>query len=505
MNRILLLLAAGLAAALALAIPASSGIIDGFTETVSPEAETNATEPYIAIDHSDGTIYVAWQAGGSHVARSDDGGRSFKTVFAQNDVGDVDIAVGGPVNCVADAGHVPSISCVPGAHRVYLTSLEETPFPLQTHLAYSDDRGQTWTVNQVAAVHPSLIDRPWLAVYPSKTSATQDKVYISYHDFSVSQISVAASSDGGDTFGPSVDVEAFNPVGETQSFCNTVPSGLEVDPQTGEVYVQWITADPVQNAQGCDISQNQNFHEVWVGHSTGAVGTGAATATTWDVHEVFDGGPTTNTDKIFAALAVDDSGSPLASGNVYSVFSDNLAPPGGEMFDIWFSHSSDRGGTWSQPVKVNSDKGTHYFPWIVAGTSGRVDFIWLNTPDTIPVDAPEQDGGSRWYVTFAQTTNGTSPTPKFNQTSASSSIMHVGGICTNGIFCSLQQPEGNRDLADSISIAIDRGGSAGLAWTDQGTEWHGPTHITYGCATSQQTAIVGANQGLSCKGPASGK
>jgi len=107
MKRILLLLAAGLAAALALAMPASSGIIDGFTETVSPEAETNATEPYIAIDHSDGTIYVAWQAGGSHVARSDDGGRSFKTVFAQNDVGDVDIAVGGPVNCVADAAHVP--------------------------------------------------------------------------------------------------------------------------------------------------------------------------------------------------------------------------------------------------------------------------------------------------------------------------------------------------------------------------------------------------------------
>jgi hypothetical protein len=77
--------------------------------------------------------------------------------------------------------------------------------------------------------------------------------------------------------------------------------------------------------------------------------------------------------------------------------------------------------------------------------------------------------------------------------------MHVGGICTNGIFCSLN--DGNRDLADSISIAIDRGGSAGLVWTDQGRVLHGPTHITYGCNTSQQTAIVGANSGLSCKGP----
>jgi hypothetical protein len=144
---------------------------------------------------------------------------------------------------------------------------------------------------------------------------------------------------------------------------------------------------------------------------------------------------------------------------------------------------------------VNSDKGTHYFPWIAAGSTGRVDFIWLNTPDYTPTDAEQ----SPWYVTFAQTINGTSAAPKFNQTSASSSVMHVGGICTNGIFCTVNS--GNRDLADSISIAIDRGGSAALAWTDQGRVLHGDTHITYGCNTSQQTAYTNANQGLSCKGP----
>src|SRR5918911_1023247 len=88
---------------------------------------------------------------------------------------------------------------------------------------------------------------------------------------------------------------------------------------------------------------------------------------------------------------------------------------------------------WTAAVKVNSDKGTHYFPWIVAGSTGRVDFIWLNTPDYTPTDAEE----SPWWVTFAQTTNGDDAVPKFNQTSASSSIMHVGGICTNGIFCTV--------------------------------------------------------------------
>ena len=62
---------------------------------------------------------------------------------------------------------------------------------------------------------------------------------------------------------------------------------------------------------------------------------------------------------------------------------------------------------------------------------------------------------------------------------------------------------GNRDLADSISIAIDRGGSAALAYTDQGRVLNGPTWIDYSCNNAQQSAVVGASSGLSCKGPAS--
>jgi hypothetical protein len=190
-------------------------------------------------------------------------------------------------------------------------------------------------VNNIAAVNLSFIDRPWLAVYPSKASANQDQVYISYHDFSISHIYVTSSNDGGQTFGSSVDVMAANPLAAMNSFCNTVPSGIEVDLQTADVYVQWITSDLVTNAgQGCNISQIQNFHEVWVAHSPPAVGTGAATITIWtnDAHLVFDGGPNTNTDEIFATLAVDDSGIPGVAGNVYSVFPDNLDGP--SVFDI---------------------------------------------------------------------------------------------------------------------------------------------------------------------------
>jgi hypothetical protein len=469
----------------------------GFTTQVSPANQTTATEPSVAVDRSDGTVWVAWQAGGRHVARSDDGGRTFvqtriNSVFG-NDLGDVDIRVGGPTPCAVAGG-----GCTPGTRRVYLSSLERLPLLLQTHLAFSDDRGATWAENNLAAFNPSFIDRPWLAVYPSKVSANSDQVYIAYHDFSASQINVAASNNGGQTFGPSVDVLAQNFPAETVSFCNTVPSGIEVDPETGDVYVEWITADPVANTtQGCNITQIQNFHQVWVAHSAPAIGTGLATVTNWlnDAHLVWDSGVGTNMDDIFATLAVDDSGNPGVAGNVYSVFPDNIR--GSVNFDIWFSHSSNKASTWSTPALVNNDGGTNFFPWIAAGSSGRVDFIYLHTPDLAPSDTKL----SPWYTKFAQTTDGTDAIPKFGVTSASSGIMHVGGICTNGIFCSVNS--GNRDLADSISIAIDRGGSAALAWTDQGSVLHGPTDITYGCVTAQQTAIVGANPGLSCKGPAS--
>jgi len=465
---------------------ASTGTSTGFTTQVSPSAQMNATEPSVTVDRSDGTVYVAWQASGTHVARSDDGGRTWAQVLSQSDVGDVDVRVGGPTPCTTPVapvivnGVTITAGCTPGTHRVYVTSLEKVPLALQTHLAHSDDRGASWAVNEVAAFNPSFIDRPWLAVYAS-TVASQDSVYIAYHDFSASQIWVASSHDGGQAF-TQTNVFANNPMAEIQSFCNTVPSNIEVDPNTGEVYAQWITADPVANtSEGCNITQIESFHQVWVAHS-------ADGGMTWDAHQVTDTGPNTNTDEIFATLAVD------SGGNVYSVFPDNVLAP--DHFDIWFSHSSDKGKDWSPIVKVDSDKGTHYFPWIAAGSTGGVDFIWLNSPDYTPTDAEQ----SPWYVTFAQTTNGTSATPKFNQTSASSSVMHVGGICTNGIFCTVNS--GNRDLADSISIAIDRGGSAALAWTDQGRVLNGPTHIEYGCVTAQQSAIAGANPGLSCRGPA---
>src|SRR5437879_7473831 len=86
-----------------LSLQALAADTTSFTRQVSPSSETNATEPSVAVDRSDGTEWVAWQASGTHVARSDDGGHTFVQTPISNlfgsDVGDVDIRVGGPTPC----------------------------------------------------------------------------------------------------------------------------------------------------------------------------------------------------------------------------------------------------------------------------------------------------------------------------------------------------------------------------------------------------------------------
>src|SRR5256886_5635570 len=57
-----------------LSLQALSADTTSFTRQVSPSSETNATEPSVAADRSDGTEGVAWQDRRTHVARYDDGG-----------------------------------------------------------------------------------------------------------------------------------------------------------------------------------------------------------------------------------------------------------------------------------------------------------------------------------------------------------------------------------------------------------------------------------------------
>jgi hypothetical protein len=72
--------------------------------------------------------------------------------------------------------------------------------------------------------------------------------------------------------------------------------------------------------------------------------------------------------------------------------------------------------------------------------------------------------------------------------------VHVGGICSFGIFCSAV-PNANRSLADSIAIALDPAGGANGTWTNDAS---GTRQIDFACQSSGASAFAGAKALSGC-------
>lgn len=70
------------------------------------------------------------------------------------------------------------------------------------------------------------------------------------------------------------------------------------------------------------------------------------------------------------------------SGKVYVLSS--VDPPGGDPLDVYFIRSTNRGVSWSNPVRVNDDPGITAWQWfgtMAVAPNGRIDVVWLDTRD----------------------------------------------------------------------------------------------------------------------------
>jgi hypothetical protein len=340
-----------------------------------------------------------------------------------------------------------------------------------------------------------------------------------YHDFyGPSQIWVNISHDGGATFGPPVEVlasPAVTPgavsgtlVAQGYTFCNTIPAGVQIVrpglPHAGRIYVAWIAADLAQNATGCNVSQLQSFHTLWVSYSDD-------NGKTWTPQQAFDAGVGHDASTPFVGFTLDERGNP------YFAFADNLkANPATcsaesaagtvqsdtsceyNMYVVW---SRDGGATWdgggglvpgsaATAYKVNppQETGTHFFPAIAAGDPGQVDVAYLRTPEILPTDplgkadpggcaGPGPGNGNpttyppacSWNLYAAQSLNLTSSPAQatWTTTQVTTTPMHVGDICNLGIAC--VAPSSNRNLLDFITETVDPRGCAHIAYADDNT------------------------------------
>lgn len=303
------------------------------------------------------------------------------------------------------------------------TSPDSTPIVTMVSLAAADissslstDRGTTWQHNAAAADIPSD-DRQWIE------SDGPNTIYMVYRAPQPgTTLFCQRSDDHGLTYGAAVPI--VNTVDPTDL---STPGYISVDHHDGTVYVS-----------------HQNSNACYVSHSSDR-------GLTWTTVLVDD---QTGHGHLFDPIKVGED------GTVYVVWSNER--------HILYSYSTDHGATWSGPAIVDDpDRSlTNVFPWITAGSAGRVDVVWFGTVN-------QNIGAAQWDVYFSQSLNANTLTPTFRQQVISDHRIHGNNISEGGLTGA-----GDRNLGDYFQIAHDPQGAAVVAFGDDHNDFDGNTYVT---------------------------
>ncbi len=301
----------------------------------------------------------------------------------------------------------------------------------------SSDDGQTWLVgNPVASGGPT--DRQWLASYGNELYFTAN--YFTDHH-------LRASTDKGLTWEDRGDVPCSQ--------------DLVADPATGVLIV----------ACGAGIAVSEDAGRTW--------------SDVRSVPDVEAGGQ-----RIMAEPALD------AGGNVWVTFS-----MGEER--LFVAGTPDLGATWPWVIEVTphvrlamaaglvggdyvcvqgdaasctgnetvpegeaATNGTYVWPWISAGSSGRLAVTWIGSFGEVA----SSDWGGNWYVFTAYVLEATTPAPQVIVSRMTPAPIHQGPICQSGTGCqvsSMQGAEqGDRRLGDFFETTVDAEGFLHGTWSN---------------------------------------
>jgi LPXTG-motif cell wall-anchored protein len=370
----------------------------------------------------DGTIYVTAQEGvpgGVDLWRRDAGTYEYKHV-SKPDANEpltspIGLALGGGDNDVA----------VTTDGRVLVASLSLASAPV----SYSTDRGESFTKVELANGLPN-VDRMWL------TTIGKSTVYYAYHDNEISQIWMVKSTDGGETWSEPVGMLPATMLPQwlaVQATVGNVQGDIVADPD-GRVIIPFLSStDATHNAT--PLGKPNGFYVV----VTDANGENPV------VHPVYEGDA--DIMGLFPAVASD------AKGNLYGTWTDKHG--------VFLSISRDHGVTWSKPRTISSGPGNRstVFPFVIAGSEGRVALAWLGTSSE-----SNNDKTAQWITYFAQSLDALSATPHWTQVAASDHVVHAAAICLDGLACNVTG--GDRRLAEVLQMGLTKDGRVLIAYPD---------------------------------------
>jgi hypothetical protein len=413
-----------------------------------------AVEPQIRADEA-GAFYVSTENGlfeGTIAARSTDGGLHYSSLPSpnQSSSGSEEESGFAPAGGDTDLAIAPVANSA-GFQNVYVASLSLAEVTIST----SGDGGATWKLNPTGALIPGD-DREWIAADGAS------KVCISYHDLATFNIDVDCSEDAGATFTQHALPGAID-AAHAFLLQNNQIGNLVIDPGSHVVY-QIIAgiAGPQQIA--CGIAGTCRYNAVWMAVSSN----GGRTFTDYPVYV----GPSDQVgyNHMFPHVAVD------RAGTIYALFSDDQ--------DVWYCFSTDRGRTWSAPVRVNRGPvRTAIFPWAAAGDADKLDVVYYGTSYDGPEPSPDTYPPSvEWHAYFAQNLRATKRHSHFTQVQATP-VVHRGAVCELGIGC-----KGNRDLFDDFGVAASPvTGLASIAYTDDQYDPSEP--VAPGCTPERSNTL----------------
>ncbi|HUR69105.1 MAG TPA: sialidase family protein [Candidatus Thermoplasmatota archaeon] len=287
-------------------------------------------------------------------------------------------------------------------------------------VGHSSDAGASWTGTALAASAP-VVDRPWLSPGPG---GRLDVTWQDVQSTMPSAIWHSRSRDAGLTFSAPRSVAV---AGMNGGF--TWTGNLVVSADGRDLYSVY-TRRMLPQTGTLDDSGPET---VWVSasHDEGA---------SWQQHLVAT--MPSPASFLYPSIALD------AGGMLHVVFSSKTASDR----PIWYARSTDKGDSWSTPVKVLAGV-TAYSPWVVGGAAGEAAIAWFGIPTPVASASTVQD----WYFYAARVADG--------------AVLSAGTTTTTPIFHGIQAiPEFEQVRLDADG-KMHIGASAFYTDPDGATDW----------------------------------
>jgi len=162
----------------------------------------------------------------------------------------------------------------------------------------------------------------------------------------------------------------------------------------------------------------------------------------------------------FGAVEVDHSGG-SCDGTIYAVFSDFATGQTAENTDIWLSRSTDNGGTWSEPIRVNDDgegASLQFHPsMMVDQSTGDLIVGWHDARNDVSNHAVD-------YYLARSTDCGLSFEPNI-QVSQPSDEFNNSGISSTNLNTSDNANANPNQYGEYLGLDVHEG-TAYMAWCD---------------------------------------